>query len=99
MTDSLPDDRRTAGRQPFSDRVMVVHGERAWFAEVLDLSEGGCGIAPPPGCGLDVEQVVRLFFYSGLDTPATVVAARIARVTDDRIGIEYQDLQAIPPGR
>ena len=91
-------ERRIGGRLPVADRVMVVRGESAWFAELLDLSEGGCGIAPPTGCTLEEEEVVRLFFYRDDDSPPVIVPARIARVAASLIGIEYQEPQSVPPG-
>ncbi|MFD0738089.1 PilZ domain-containing protein [Lysobacter koreensis] len=91
-------ERRLGERLPFAARVMVVRGESAWFAELLDVSEGGCGIAFPAACTLAEEDVVRLFFYRDDDQPAVVVPARVARLTAIRIGIEYQEPQSIPPG-
>ncbi len=99
MDKALDDERRIGDRTPFHDRVMVVRGEQAWFAELLDLSEGGCSVAVPPGSVLEEEQVVRLFFYEAEDKPAVIVAARVARVTDSRVGIEYQEPQSVPPTR
>ncbi|GAB3384296.1 PilZ domain-containing protein [Lysobacter fragariae] len=91
------DDRRDAERVPFAARVMVVHGESAWFAQLLDMSEGGCGIFRPDGCDLIEDQVVRLFFYQDNESLAVIVPGRIARVTKTQVGIEYHDPQAIPP--
>ena len=99
MEQALDDEKRIGDRTPFQDRVMVVRAEQAWFAEVLDLSEGGCGIAVPPDSRLEEEQVVRLFFYEAEDKPAVIVPARVARLTASRIGIEYQETQSVPPTR
>lgn len=93
------DERRSGDRSPFADRVMVVRCEEAWFAEALDLSESGCAIVRPDACRLGDEEIVRLFFYDGLDKPAVVVAARVARVSDTRIAFEYHDPQTVPPSR
>ena len=88
--------QRWADRLPHAGRVMVVHGESAWFAELLDCSEGGCGLFRPADCTLELEDVVRLFFYS--DThPVVIVTARVARITEAQLGIEYHEPQAIPP--
>ena len=88
--------QRWADRMPHAGRVMVVHGESAWFAELLDCSEGGCGLLRPADCKLELEDVVRLFFYS--DTrPVMIVTARVARITEAQLGIEYQEPQSIPP--
>lgn len=92
-----PPDRRDAGRVPFASRVMIVRGDTAWFAQLLDLSSGGCGVFSPEGCDLAEEQLVRLFFYHDDATVAVNVPARIARVSGQRIGIEYHELQRIPP--
>ncbi|MBB1059352.1 PilZ domain-containing protein [Marilutibacter spongiae] len=100
MDDAHNDDERRIGdRTPFHDRVMVVRAEQAWYAELMDLSEGGCGIAVPPDSALEEEQVVRLFFYEAEDKPAVIVPARVARVTDARIGFEYHEPQSVPPKR
>lgn len=98
MSASEDSERRIGGRMPFAARVMVVSGGSAWFAELLDLSGGGCGIARPADFTLAEEDVVRLFFYRENDSPAVIVAARIARVTATQIGIEYQEEQSVPPG-
>lgn len=89
-------DRRWAERLPDDARVMVVRGESAWYTELQDFSEGGCGLVRPAGCGLETDDVVRLFFYTD-DKPVVIVMARVARVTDARIGIEYHESQPIPP--
>lgn len=75
---------------------MVVHGDSAWFAELQDFSDGGCGLFPPVDCTLEEDDVVRLFFYSD-DSPVVIVGARVARVTEARIGIEYHESQPLPP--
>ena len=87
---------RWADRMPGAGRVMIVRGESAWFGELLDCSEGGCGLVRPADCTLEPDDVVRLFFYS--DThPVVIVTARVARLTDTQIGIEYHEPQSIPP--
>ena len=91
-------ERRLADRVPFAARVMIVHATSAWFAELLDLSEGGCAVFRPTGCELDEEALVRLFFHDG-DGPAVVVAARVARTDGTRIGFEYHEPQTVPPAR
>ena len=93
-----PVERRLADRVPSAARVMIVHAKSAWFAELVDLSEGGCAVFRPAGCELDAEALVRLFFYDG-DGPAVVVAARIARIDGERMGFEYHEPQSVPPTR
>ena len=93
-----PVERRLADRVPSAARVMIVHTKSAWFAELVDLSEGGCAALRPAGCELDAEALVRLFFYDG-DGPAVVVAARIARIDGERMGFEYHEPQGVPPTR
>jgi hypothetical protein len=92
-------DRRDGDRVPYASRVMIVRGESAWFAQLLDMSEGGCGVFRPEGCTLLEDDVVRLFFYQEQETTAVIVTARVARVSDDQIGIEYHDPQTVPPAR
>lgn len=88
--------QRWAARKSGAGRVMIVRGESAWFAEMLDCSEGGCGLSRPADCTVELDDVVRLFFYS--DThPVVIVTARVARLTDTQIGIEYHEPQSIPP--
>lgn len=88
--------QRWGDRLPGTGRVMIVRGESAWFAELLDCSEGGCGMARPAHCTLELDDVVRLFFYS--DTrPVVIVTARVARLTEDQVGIEYHEAQSVPP--
>jgi hypothetical protein len=90
-------ERREEGRVPFASRVMIVRGEDAWFAQVLDISPSGCGVFRPDGCVLLEDEIVRLFFYQDGETAAAIVPARVARVCDTRIGIEYHEAQSIPP--
>lgn len=97
-------DRRDTDRVPYASRVMIVHGNTAWFAQLLDLSVGGCGVFRPSDCDLAEDQLVRLFFHEGDfqhdDGTASVnIPARIARVEANRIGIEYHEPQSIPPAR
>jgi hypothetical protein len=92
-----PVERRLADRIPSAARVMIVHTTSAWFAELIDLSEGGCAALRPAGCELEAETLVRLFFYD--DGPAVVVAARIARIDGERMGFEYHEPQNVPPTR
>ena len=89
-------ERRLADRVPSAARVMIVHTKSAWFAELIDLSEGGCAALRPAGCELEAEALVRLFFYDG-GGPAVVVAARVARIDCERMGFEYHEPQSIPP--
>jgi hypothetical protein len=91
-------ERRLADRMPSAARVMIVHTTSAWFAELVDLSEGGCAAVRPAGCELEPEALVRLFFYNG-DGPAVVVAARVARSDGERMGFEYHEPQDTPPTR
>lgn len=95
-TESDETGQRWAERMPHAGRVMVVCGESAWFAALLDCSEGGCGLFRPTDCTLELDDVVRLFFYS--DThPVVIVTARVARITETQLGIEYHEPQSIPP--
>jgi hypothetical protein len=90
-------ERREEGRVPFASRVMIVRGEAAWFAQVLDISPSGCGVFRPDGCVLLEDEIVRLFFYQDGETAAAIVPARVARVSDTGIGIEYHEPQRVPP--
>ena len=97
MEAALATERRDGERVPFGSRVMIVHGESAWFAQLLDLSEGGCGVFRPDGCALHEDEVIRLFFYQDDATNAVIVPARIARIDATRIGVEYHEPQTVPP--
>ena len=91
-------EHRFTTRVPYAARVMVVRGEDAWLGEVVDLSEGGCGLFRPEGCQLDVAEVVQLVFFDE-PGPAVLVGARVARVHDGLLGFEYHEPQAVPPAR
>lgn len=90
-------ERRSAHRVPYASRVMILSRDSAWFARLIDLSEGGCGIFRPAGFELVPDDLVRLFFHENDDTIAVVVDARIARVTPNQVGLEYHDPQSVPP--
>ena len=94
-----PSERRDADRVPYASRVMIVRGESAWFAQLLDLSEGGCGVFRPDGCTLAADEVVRLFFYQDDATTAVIVPARVARVADGQIGWNTTSRRSVPPSR
>lgn len=96
MSAVIQDERRGADRVPYASRVMILSRESAWFARLIDLSEGGCGIFRPAGFELVPDDLVRLFFHENDDT-AVVVDARVARVTASQVGLEYHDPQAVPP--
>lgn len=95
MTDSIPP--RAAERVPFAAQLMVVRGTAAWFVDLIDLSEGGCGVFRPEDCALQQDHVVQLFFYTQNNAPSVMVPARVARVAERQIGFEYHELQAVPP--
>ena len=91
-------EHRFTTRVPYAARVMVVRGDDAWLGEVVDLSEGGCGLFRPQGCRLEVAEVVQLVFFDE-PGPAVLVGARVARVQDGSLGFEYHDPQQVPPSR
>ena len=43
------------------------------------------------------DDLVRLFFHENDQTMVAVVDARVARVTDSQVGLEYHEPQAVPP--
>ena len=88
--------RRDADRVPFAAQLMVVRGEQAWFADLYDLSTGGCAIFKPADWAIEHDEVVQLFFHRDRGA-ATCVPARVARVTPGLVGIEYHDPQPVPP--
>ncbi|HEV8693789.1 MAG TPA: PilZ domain-containing protein [Lysobacter sp.] len=92
-------ERRSSDRVPFASRVMILRGDSAWFAQLLDLSEGGCGVFRPKSFALVPDDLVRLFFLQDAEGDAVIVPARVARVSESRIGIEYHDPQTVPPSR
>ena len=92
------DDHRFSPRVPYAARVMVIRGDEAWLAELVDLSEGGCGLFRPEGCSLQVAELVQLVFFDE-PGPAVLVGARVARVQEGLLGFEYHDPQQVPPVR
>lgn len=89
---------RSADRVPYAARVMLLREDSAWLGEVKDLSEGGCGLFRPSDCDLDVAEIVRLVFFEDAG-PAVVVDARVARVENGSLGLEYHEPQQVPPVR
>jgi hypothetical protein len=96
MENTLPKERRAGDRVPYAIQVMIVFGDHAWAADVLDLSEGGCGVFRPTGCLLHEGNVARLLFFAG-PGQAVPVSARIARITERHLGFEYHEPQTVPP--
>ena len=97
MNAVMKDERRSDVRVPYASRVMILSRETAWFARLIDLSEGGCGIFRPKGFELVPDDLVRLFFHEHDDATAVIVEARVARVTPSQVGLEYHDPQTVPP--
>ncbi len=91
-------EHRFSPRVPYAARVMVIRGEDAWLAELVDLSEGGCGLFRPEDCDIEVAEVVQLVFVEE-PGPAVLVGARVARVHDGLLGFEYHEPQQVPPVR
>jgi hypothetical protein len=89
-------ERRFDLRVPYAMQVMILCNGLAWVADVLDLSNGGCGVFRPKGCVLMEGNVAQLVFFQGTGQ-AIVVSARIARITERHLGFEYHEQQSIPP--
>lgn len=89
---------RFSDRVPYAARVMVIRGPQAWVGEVVDLSEGGCGLFRPDACDLEVAEIVQLVFFEE-PGPAVLVDARVARVENGSLGFEYHEPQSVPPVR
>lgn len=89
---------RFSDRVPYAARVMVIRGQQAWVGEVVDLSEGGCGLFRPEDCALEVAEIVQLVFFDETG-PAVLVDARVARVEAGSLGFEYHEPQSVPPVR
>ncbi len=96
MEDFAARERRFGLRLPYAMQVMILYEDLAWVADVLDLSEGGCGAFRPKGCVLLEGKVARLIFFQG-SGQATAVSARIARISERHLGFEYHEPQSIPP--
>ncbi len=96
MEDFAAKERRFGLRVPYALQVMILYDDLAWVADVLDLSEGGCGLFRPKGCVLMEGNVARLAFFQG-SGQAVAVSARIARITERHLGFEYHEQQSIPP--
>ena len=90
-------DKRFSTRVPYAMQVLVLRDGDAWVADVLDLSEGGCGVFKPANCDLQEGNVADLYFFAGAGR-AVKVSSRIARVTDRHVGFEYHEWQSVPPG-
>ena len=90
------DDQRFADRVPYASGLVVLHGNEAWRTALLDMSEGGCGAFRPLDCTLEVDVLVRLFFFAGPGR-AIGVDARVARDDARGMGFEYLEPQAVPP--
>jgi hypothetical protein len=87
---------RDSDRVPFAAQLMVLHDGRGWFADLYDLSAGGCAVFRPDGWSPQIDDLVQLFFRRS-EGAAGDVAARVARVTTSLVGFEYHDPQPVPP--
>ncbi len=94
--DTLLSERRSDFRVPYAMQVMILLDNNAWVADVLDMSQGGCGIYRPKGCVLHEGNVAKLLFFQSVGQ-AVAVSARIARITERHLGFEYHEPQSIPP--
>jgi hypothetical protein len=93
----MSDHQRFSVRVPYAAQVVVLRGDDAWVGEVMDLSEGGCGLFRTADCELVDAEVVLLVFVEGPGRAVTV-PARVARVSSGSLGFEYHEPQSIPPG-
>jgi hypothetical protein len=87
---------RQADRIACNLQIILLYGESAWLVDVTDISIGGCCILRPPSCSMEEEEVVTLIFPSR-PGPAALVTARVARVDQSEMGLEYHDIQQVPP--
>lgn len=88
--------RRGWVRVPFAAQLMVLHDGSGWFADLYDLSAGGCAVFRPEAWSPQADNLVQLFFRRGGGS-TNRVDARVARVTPTLVGFEYHDVQLVPP--
>lgn len=83
----FPEKRRHPRKDVFS-AALIALGDEGFLSEVWDLSQGGARIGRPQRWTRTGEAEVRIYFMLDQET-VIAVAARVVRVGDEHLGIEF----------
>ena len=81
-------EKRRHPRKDVFSASLIAYGDEGYLTEVWDLSQGGARVGKPARWNKERGTEVRIYFMLDQDTVITV-AARVVRVTDDHLGLEF----------
>ncbi len=82
-------EKRRHPRKDVYIAALLALGENGYLSEVWDLSQGGARLGRPKGWTSDPSvRPIRVYFMLDQETVISVTA-RVVRVTDDHVGVEF----------
>lgn len=85
---NFPEKRRHPRKDVYIAALLAL-GENGFLSEVWDLSQGGARLGRPKGWTSEPSALpIRVYFMIDQDTVIAVIA-RVVRVTDDNLGVEF----------
>ncbi|HET7843372.1 MAG TPA: PilZ domain-containing protein [Xanthomonadales bacterium] len=83
------DEKRRHPRKDVYIAALIALGENGYLSEVWDLSQGGARLGRPKRWSADPSaRPVKVYFMLDQET-VIAITARIVRVSDDNLGIEF----------
>jgi hypothetical protein len=82
-------EKRRHPRKDVYIAALLALGENGYLSEVWDLSQGGARLGRPKGWSADPSaRPIRIYFILDQET-VIALTARVVRVTDDHLGVEF----------
>jgi hypothetical protein len=82
-------EKRRHPRKDVYIAALLALGENGYLSEVWDLSQGGARLGRPKGWTADPSvRPIRVYFMLDQET-VIAITARVVRVTDDHLGVEF----------
>ena len=88
------EDRRSYGRVKMYAGVFLVHGEKAFLSEVINVSAGGVRVQRPAKWSHDVGGAYNLYFVLDADRILCIKCA-VAHEQEDVLGFSFQPGYAV----
>jgi len=85
-------EKRKHPRKDVFTAALLAVGEDGFLTEVWDLSQGGARLGRPKKWNRAQGSPVRIYFMLDQET-VIALAARVVRVTDDYLGLEFNAQQ------
>lgn len=82
-------EKRRHPRKDVFTAALLALGDEGFLTEVWDLSQGGARLGKPKRWTLTASAPARIYFMLDQET-VIALAARVVRITDDYLGVEFQ---------